>query len=684
MIDFNLAPRQQKTSHSEKNPYLSFAEAMLGYGLKAGELIADGKLHRFDINKTNDKCGWYVLFETDFLTGAFGNWKTGDKATWCSVNKDILSENQRKEHDNQLAEIKRQRKAEEAKNHKEAAEKASQLLYASRPADKHGYLESKKIKAYPGVKISDAGELLIPLQDEHENITTVQRISEDGSKKYFAGGRKKGCSFTIQGNHEKIWICEGYATGATINEVTGNTVVVAFDSSNLLNVASQLVKKINPEKIIIGADNDQFKPTGNTGMKYAQEAADKTGAKLVYPWFDPREPEEPTDFNDFVSKNLKYDTPGIETVKKQIFGQLNEQKEEDKPSKLYDFQPLRPEDTRIKDRLKSRPPAVKYLCYAKGVGLYPENVVGVLTAEGSTGKSFWLGGFAAAAASGGHFGEIYFPEKLKVLVLYAEDPQEQVDLRVWDICKGDIPENLHVHSVLGKIGPLMRIEGYNPIKTDYWNWLNDTVRAHKGLDILIVEPKSRIYGLDENNNDHATQWVQCLEQIREQNNLKAIIFAHHTGKINGARITQGMARGASGLIDACRWQGGLVRMDEETAQKFGIRNPRNYVIFNAPKNNYSPEMEDNLIFMKGDHGVMEGFDPEKSKQAFKNDGGVMLVADVLKEMGGKTTSQTDFVNAIMVRSGAGYREAWDKINQAVASGLISVMTNGKRKTYVVR
>ena len=59
MIDFNLAPRQPKTIHTEKNPYLSFAEAMLGYGLKAGELIADGKLHRFDINKTNDKCGWF-------------------------------------------------------------------------------------------------------------------------------------------------------------------------------------------------------------------------------------------------------------------------------------------------------------------------------------------------------------------------------------------------------------------------------------------------------------------------------------------------------------------------------------------------------------------------------------------------------------------------------------------------
>lgn len=685
MIDFNLAGRQQKTSYTEKNPYISFAEAMLKYGLKADELVADGKLHRFDLEEKFDKAGWFVLFDAgEFLAGSFGNWKTGEKQSWCSANKDSFTDEQKNEFENKMAEAKRQRKEEETKNHREAAEKAMSILASSLPVKEHAYLEARKVKGHKGVLISDSGNLLIPLSDESGKTTTLQEIFPDGRKKLLFGGKKIGSSFIFHGNDEKICICEGYSTGATIHEATGYTVIMAVDTSNLFTIAIQTAKKISPEKIIICADNDQFAPTGNAGMKYAQEAADKIGAKLVYPWFDPREPERPTDFNDFVSKNIQYGMSGIEAVKHQIFGQLEEKPEEDKPTKIYDFQPLKPEDTRIKDRLKVRPPEIKYLCYARGVGLYPQNVVGVLTAEGSTGKSFWLGSFATAAASGGHFGEIYFPEKLKVLVLYCEDSQDQVDLRVWNMCKGDIPENLHVHSITGKIGSIMKIENGNPIKTDYWHWLNDTVRMHKGLDMLIIEPKSRIYGLDENNNDHATQWVQALEHIRELNNLKAIIFAHHTGKINGAKISQGMARGASGLIDACRWQGGLVRMDEETAQKYGIKKPRDYILFNAPKNNYSPDMDGNLIYVRGNSGVLEGFDPEKSKQAIRNDDSVIFVAEVLKEIGGKTSNQGEFVNAVMARSGNGYRDTWEKINQAVVSGLISVVTSGKRKTYFVK
>lgn len=95
-------------------------------------------------------------------------------------------------------------------------------------------------------------------------------------------------------------------------------------------------------------------------------------------------------------------------------------------------------------------------------------------------------------------------------------------------------------------------------------------------------------------------------------------------------------------------------------------------------------MGGNLIYVRSNSGVLEGFNPEESKQVLRNDGGVITVVDVLKEIGGKTSNQGEFVNAIMARAGGGYRETWDKINQAVASGLISVTTNGKRRTYVVK
>ena len=55
MIDFNLAPRQLNQQNQQKNSYIAFAENMLSYGLKAGEIIADGYLHRFDVSKPGDR-----------------------------------------------------------------------------------------------------------------------------------------------------------------------------------------------------------------------------------------------------------------------------------------------------------------------------------------------------------------------------------------------------------------------------------------------------------------------------------------------------------------------------------------------------------------------------------------------------------------------------------------------------
>jgi len=234
--------------------------------------------------------------------------------------------------------------------------------------------------------------------------------------------------------------------------------------------------------------------------------------------------------------------------------------------------------------------------------------VGVLTAAGGTGKTFLLLTLALTGAAGGNFGPIKALSKLKTLVIVGEDPQDELVRRAWDICKGQFPANFHAVSVYGEIGPLLRIEHGSPIVTDSYQWLKSTLEKHPGLNLLILDPKSRFYGLDENSNEHATIFIQCLEALAKRYGL-TILFSHHTGKENSSKLEQNMSRGASALVDGCRWQAGLVRMDPKTADRLGVDKPRDYVLFDTPKSNYSPDLPGELIFKRGENGVLEYAEP---------------------------------------------------------------------------
>ena len=74
--------------------------------------------------------------------------------------------------------------------------------------------------------------LLVPVFDGAE-IISVQTIPPEGKKLFQLGSRKKGGYFTIGEPSDTIYICEGYATAATIHELTGGQVIVGFDAGNL-------------------------------------------------------------------------------------------------------------------------------------------------------------------------------------------------------------------------------------------------------------------------------------------------------------------------------------------------------------------------------------------------------------------------------------------------------------------
>lgn len=598
MIDLGKADRQRperyRPPEAPADPVEAFRRAMADHGLEPGDIEPSGKLVRVDVEKRGDKAGWYVFFPGDIAAGAFGNWKTGLKQNWCSKDRHVMTDAESARYKAMIADAKRQRQEETERLQAAAKARAWDIWNTAEPASPdHPYLAKKGVPPH-GLKQS-RGSLVVPVMDETGTLWNLQFIRPDGTKKFLSGGRVEGCSFTIPGDG-RLSICEGYSTGATINQANGSTVICAFNAGNLPNVAAIVRQKCPTASIVICADNDRF-TAGNPGLSFANKAARQTGAVVSFPCFDGipggDDPEcKLTDFNDLCS------CVGLEAVNEQISA----------PGQKQRLPPLTPKGSAVLGRLKARPAPLEFIFRYNEQGLIPKGVVGVLTATGGTGKTFWLLSLAMAGAAGSNFGPINAPRPIKTLVIVGEDTQDELDRRLWDIGKGRFPERLHAASVYGELGPLMRLEGSAPVLADAYYWLDETIKNHDGLELLILDPKSRFYGLDENNSDHATQWIQALESLSKRYGL-TILFSHHTSKDNAGKISQNMSRGASAIVDGCRWQAGLVRMDPDTAKKYGIENPRSYVLFDAPKSNYAADLPGLITFKRGEGGVLEYCEP---------------------------------------------------------------------------
>lgn len=202
------------------------------------------------------------------------------------------------------------RELEIEKDQKTAAESAlatwNSIAASNRVSE---YLTKKKIDDFYGAKITEGGTILIPVRDINGNITSLQSITDKtGDKKFFTGGKIKGCFHTIGDieNSEYVLICEGYATGCSIHMATGKPVVISFQSTNLENVAIEIANKYKSldKKIIICGDDDAYttKPPDNepynAGRIFADRAAEKVQALAIYPKFGELAAKGLTDFND--------------------------------------------------------------------------------------------------------------------------------------------------------------------------------------------------------------------------------------------------------------------------------------------------------------------------------------------------------------------------------------------------
>ena len=192
-----------------------------------------------------------------------------------------------------------------------------------KPALFHTYLTLKGAKPY-GLRVmepKDGSRLLaIPLYIRNK-ISSIHYIDENGKKNLLSkekGGIKKGASFQVgKGSGDTVYICEGYATAASIYEATNGIVYMCVDAGNLQPVAEILREKYPDHEFVFCADNDTDKPEKdqgyNIGFIKAVKAAKAVGnSKVVMP------EQAGFDFNDLHPKE------GLEAIKERLKAATND------------------------------------------------------------------------------------------------------------------------------------------------------------------------------------------------------------------------------------------------------------------------------------------------------------------------------------------------------------------------
>ncbi|HBX4455981.1 TPA: DNA primase, partial [Klebsiella pneumoniae] len=169
---------------------------------------------------------------------------------------------------------------------KAAAALAVRLLEKTRPATGNVYLTRKGFAGRECLTLTTshktggvayrAGDVVVPLYDGTGALVNLQLINAEGLKRTLKGGQVKGACHLIDGQKQagkRLWIAEGYATALTVHHLTGETVMVALSSVNLLSLASLARQKHPACQIILAADRD-LNGTGQTKAAAAAQACE--------------------------------------------------------------------------------------------------------------------------------------------------------------------------------------------------------------------------------------------------------------------------------------------------------------------------------------------------------------------------------------------------------------------------
>ena len=510
------------------SPESQLFDAIRSAGLEPpDELIFDGNLHRFKSgtkgsSKAGDKSGWYVVFGDGIPAGRFGCWRAGIEGTWRADVGRKLTAAEEMANIKRMSEAKALREAALEKQRKEVSLVAETIWASSQAASpEHPYLKRKGIQPH-GARITGDGRLIVPLFDKDGGLSTVQYIDNDGGKLYHPGGAAGG-KFWMVGTMDEsgvLYVAEGFATAATIHEITGRPCVVSYSASNIVPVTASLREMYGiGQDIVIVADHDKH----GVGQKYADQASAKYGARVVIP------PIEGMDANDYAQAGhdlhgLLVQHTGTDVLDKLkvVFGdQLGDDYEA--PNELIE-------------------------------GLMTIGSLTVVYGDSNSGKTFWAMSVATAIATGK---DCYGRKTDPGLVVYlASEAPASIRSRMQAIKKfyGCSLENLAMVPV-----PMNFYSGDQDARDVIE--LVRAIEAAKGqpVRLIIGDTLARMSsGANENSGEDMGPVMARFDQVATATGA-AMMIIHHNGK--------DAAKGARG------WSGIRAHIDTEieVSEKGGIR-----------------------------------------------------------------------------------------------------------------
>lgn len=524
---------------------MSFRDAIIQAGLNIQEdPFQDGRLHRFQVEGDSKKNCWYIYYPGPYSVGQFGCWKRSISQSWYEHPADKQNAAQRQKIFAAQKEAEKSYKEEQKKKQYQAKVTAMGLVKSGKKADKnHPYLIKKRIHHY-GLKLTKDNSLVIPVFNIRQEIQGAQCISENGEKKFISGTQVKGNFHAIAGflpnDPSLVYICEGFATGATLYSLIECVVIVAFSSGNLVPVA-QNIRGIYPKaRIIIAADNDQW-TVPNVGIQKAQDAAKICMGEMIYPKFKIGGPDDRfTDFNDLVNSE------GPKAA-------LSSLKEYEKPQNSINLICL--------DEVK--PQKIQWLWPGK----LALGKICMIAGEPGLGKSQITADIAAIVSRGNIWpGSADASPQGKVIILSAEDDvQDTIKPRLM-ACDAN-----HTN--------IFAIEGDVDLNQDIER-LQMLVKFHSETKLIIIDPVTAYLGdIDSHKNSEVREIMRKLGVLASENNLCILIVTHLNKDSTKKAINRVM--GSIGFIAAVRCAYGVIRDPDNEEQRLFLCIKNNIAIDNS-------------------------------------------------------------------------------------------------------
>ena len=504
---FKAKPPQKSAYVSMIDPRAAFVDHLRECGYLPPTFLSRTDISRFPApgDKPQGDAGWAVYYEFpdtfnpggNIGVGVYGDWRTGARETWVSKRAESMSHEERAALSGHIEEAKRLREEAQARLHAETAIMARTEWETLQPVTSHPYLDAKRIKPHGARVKGDA--LVIPVCDA-SGIVSLQYIWPD-KKRFMTGGKTRGCYYIIPGTDKSsgnsaVYVCEGFATGATIADATGAMVYVAFNAGNLIDV-TQAAKAAHPQARIIVAGDDDVNTEGNPGRAKATAAADMARCDVVFPVV-------PTDFNDMACAGHDVAEALVPKGRSQLFASIGE--------------------------LLAMPDRIDWTVR----DIIERNAFGMIFGAPGVGKSFVAIDLAASIATGQDW---HGRSVSKGAVVYiAGEGYQGITrrFRAWAMRRGVPLDSAPVHI------------SRNAIAMGDTNALYDAIREIDKMpqrpQFIVVDTVARaMVGLDENSATDMGAFVAACDKLRTGYDA-TLIAVHHSGHAEKQR-----ARGSSAL-----------------------------------------------------------------------------------------------------------------------------------------